>query len=685
MTRSPLALALLALLPCALDAQTPEPGEWDADRALRLVRLAQDRRGEAATDSALLSYQADARGYVYFYLDRRDTGQRNLVKTDQVALEVFWEAPDRVKQRIVGWRDARSLPTNINYHIDHLTVVQENFGDEIRLGDGDEVRGVPHPAAPEAERFYHYRLVDSLTLRLPGATEPVRVYQLQVRPRDPSRPAFVGSVFLERRAGDLVRMDFTFTESSYVDPYLDRISISLDNGLWGGRFWLPNEQRVEIRRRLPVVDLPAGSVIRANMRVFGYRFNEPLPHGTFAGPPVVALPRVIRERFEFEDELFAEIEAEGLSPEMELDEIRRAAAAIVRERALGGVRGLRPTAASASELLRYNRAEGLALGLGAGWEPGIASRVSLRGGYAFGAEHAFGALAARHAGPAGSFEVGGYANAPRGVWPGPAASGLGNTLSALVAAEDFTDLHYASGAAASVGRPLGGGWSLEVAGTAESHRSAREGASFSLSGGEFRPVVPIDEADLYVGGGVTVRRRLAAEVTTGWSLEAVVTGGGTVSGDREGLGVQPRLEVGWRHARGDARLELEGTGALAAGEVLRQHLFLAGGRGTLPGYDFRAFGGDRLVLLEGTGSAPILGPWARARVLGSAGWTDVSSGRSADLAAWGAIPTGGLRVSLGAGLGLFYDIVRIDLARGFGDRSRWEIVLDASPAFWDFL
>ena len=211
-----LVLFLLAsgiLWPLGGSAQTT-PEDWDGERALELVQRAQQRRTEAFSDTGLVNYSADARIYVYFYLDREDTGERTLVKTDQLALEVLWQAPDQVKQRIVGWRDEKSLPTNINYHLDHLTVVQENFGDEIRLGDGDEVRGVPHPAAQGAERFYEYRLTDSLTLRLPGTAEPVRVYELQVRPRDPSLPALVGSVFVDRRAGDIVRMDFTFTAAA---------------------------------------------------------------------------------------------------------------------------------------------------------------------------------------------------------------------------------------------------------------------------------------------------------------------------------------------------------------------------------------------------------------------------------------------------------------------------------------
>src|SRR5687768_3196818 len=155
MKLGPILVAALALLsPAAATAQ--DASAWNDARALELITRAQERRSAAAADTGMVNFQADARLYVYFYLDRPDTGERNLVKTDQLALDVLWAAPNRVKQRIVGWRDEKSLPTNINYHLDHLTVVLENFGDEIRLGDGDEVRNVPHPAAGGSEAVYDY-------------------------------------------------------------------------------------------------------------------------------------------------------------------------------------------------------------------------------------------------------------------------------------------------------------------------------------------------------------------------------------------------------------------------------------------------------------------------------------------------------------------------------------------------
>ena len=148
-----LALGLVGALlgPAAVLAQD-EVG-WDTPRVLELVDRARSIRQSVAVDSVLRSYRSSARGFVYFFLDRNDSDERTLVKTDQVALDVFWRAPGDTRQRIVGLRDEKSLPTNIQYHLDHLTVVQDEFGDRIRLGDGDEVEAVAHPVSVGAERM----------------------------------------------------------------------------------------------------------------------------------------------------------------------------------------------------------------------------------------------------------------------------------------------------------------------------------------------------------------------------------------------------------------------------------------------------------------------------------------------------------------------------------------------------
>jgi hypothetical protein len=668
-------------LPVGAGAQVVAPpiGEgWDGERALELVRRAQSRRSVALEDTALENYSADARAYVYFYLDREDTGDRNLIKTDQVALEVFWQAPDQVKQRIVGWRDERSLPTRIHYHIDHLSVVQENFGDEIQIGDGDEVRGVPHPAAPRSESFYQFQLVDSLTLRLPGAAEPVQVYQVQTRPRDSSRPGIIGSIFIDRRTGDLVRMDFTFTASSYVDPYLDYINISLDNGLWRGRFWLPNEQRVELRRRLPMLDVPAGTIIRANMRVGNYQFNQPLHPATFIGPAIVAVPRSQREEFEFEDEIFAELREQGLGPAMELGEIRRMAAQLAQRRALQRISAVRLSAGRLSDVIRFNRSEGLALGFGGGVTPYPGVELRGRGGYAFEAGHPFGHLLLSIGERRMRLEGSIYGNQPNDLSLTPAASGFGNTLATGFAGRDHTDLYFADGVALSLRSEI----APQLSGSATFRREQQSTPTTQLAagplGGSFRPVIPVDDGSL-LGGQISLRRTVPTGLSRWTSAEIHLDGGSfqqlctddCPATQRFGR-MQAAILTGWRWDLARSELALEGRGGLARGDLPTQQLFHLGGRGTVPGYDFRSFVATRYLLGNATGSAEIHPTWLRARGHAGLGWIQPGSSSV-------------VRPTVGIGIGIIHDVLHVDLHRGIGTGGRWEMIVEANRSFWDFL
>ncbi|HEX2190236.1 MAG TPA: hypothetical protein VHG51_15115 [Longimicrobiaceae bacterium] len=674
MIRPTLLLLAALLLPAAGAAQAPDG--WDGARALELIGRAQQRRAETVADTALASYRADARGYVYFYLDRKDTGDRTLVKTDQVALDVFWKAPAFSKQRIVGLRDEKKLPTNINYHLDHLSVVQDNFGDRIRLGDGDEVRDVLHPAAPGSERFYQFRVADSLSIRLPGAAEPVRVYEVRVRPRDMDQPAFLGSVFVDQRRGDLVRMDFTFTPASYVDRYLDYINISLDNGLWKERFWLPNQQQVEIRRQLPELDFPAGGVIRGTMRVSNYRFNEPVPDEFFRGPKVVAVPKAQREAFAFEQGLYEELREQGIGPDTELAEVRRQAMELARARMLSGLPASRLDVGTASEVLRYDRAEGAVVGAGAVFRPRETLTLRLRGGWAFGAEHPLAEAQAEVA--AGGLDVtaSGYLNRPRDLGVAPVASGVLNTFSSLLAGEDYSDPYYTSGAELTAGRALRPGWTLTGGLRVEEHRSAELASEFSVWG-DFRPVRPVDEGAVLLAS-LGVERGAPADAARSWRLalrtEAATLdpGGRDLAGALAGGGrrwTRAWAEAGWtrRWAPRDALLELDGSAGITGGSVPVQGRFYLGGRGTVPGFDLRSFSDTRFALARATASADLAAPWLRGRLFAAAGQAQ------------------GTHAGVGAGLGIFYDILRVDLARGLGDGGRWELIVETRPEFWSFL
>jgi hypothetical protein len=685
-TRAALALGALAA-PAAAAAQD---GDWNSGRALELIQRAQERRQVALSDTGMVDYQADARGYIYFYLDRRDTGERSLVKTDQVALDVYWKAPNLSKQRIVGLRDERNLPTNIRYHEDHLTVVQDNFGDLIRLGDGDEVADVLHPAAPAGPSAYDYRLADSTTIRLPGAEEPVRVYKVQVRPRDPSRPALVGSVFVDRRSGDIVRMEFTFTPVSYVDEQLDYINVLLENGLYKGRFWLPNRQQVELRRQVPELGLPAGGMIRGTMRISNYRFNQGLDPGLFAGRRVVSVPVAQREAFGFEQPIDAELREAGLSAAGELGDIRAEAAELVGRRLLSGLPGTRIDLSSASGTLRYNRAEGLAIGPGIRFSPRERLSVGIRAGYATAAKHVFGEADVWSGTLPDRAGLGVYANVPRDVGVGPVGSGAMASLTALLAGYDFTDPYYVTGAELRVDRAVGRGWNGALRLRAENHESAAFETDFSLLGGgsHFRPVMPIDEGELY-GATIALRRPVPAEVARGFSFGVSLEGAMTAQASILSGHVRPRMDAGYvTRGSGGSELTVDASAGAAAGDVPRQQLYLLGGRGTVPGYAFRGYGGDQFAMARATYAAELFRPFVRGRVFAAGGWAGQAG--TLDPFQGGVVRppldlrTGGM-FSVGAGVGLLFDIIRIDVARGLGEGGVWEVIVEANPSFWDFL
>ncbi|HEU0015173.1 MAG TPA: hypothetical protein VFQ45_15895 [Longimicrobium sp.] len=699
MRRFAAALAVL-LAPAAAIAPAQaraQDGAWNSPRALELITIAQARRAQTQADTGMVDYQADARGYIYFYLDRRDTGERSLVKTDQVALDVYWKAPNLAKQRIIGLRDEKSLPTNIRYHEDHLTVVQDNFGDLIRLGDGDEVRDVLHPAAPRGPGFYDYRLADSTSIRLAGMAEPVRVYQLEVRPRDASRSAMVGTIFVDRRGGDIVQMRFTFTRPSYVDRHLDYINVLLENALFKGRFWLPNRQQVEIRRQLPELGLPAGGVIRGTMRITNYRFNQDLPVSLFAGRRVVSVPEAQRRAFAFEQALDEEVREAGLEAPPELADVRRQAAELLRNRVLSGLPTTRVDVATATGSLRYNRAEGLVIAPGVRTSPAEGVTLAARAGMALAPRRPVAEVEVWRGALPRRMGLGVFLNQPRDVGGlAPAASGAMNSLSALLAGYDWTEPYRASGAELRMDRPLSERWTSGVRLGVEAQRSATFESDFTLFGGRgnFRPVRPVDEGTM-VAWALDLRRTLPPEVGRGWTLGLRAEGGHLLGGQEDGDDgggrdlsfVRPRLDAGYvqRWPGGNAMLEVSATAGAALGTLPVQGLYLIGGRGTVPGYPFRLRGGDRVAMARATWSAELMRPFFRGRLTAAAGWTGVGSAGEAALARWGA-PTAGQGIyAFGAGLGIFFDILRVDLVRGLSDGGRWELVIEANPSFWDFL
>jgi len=671
----PLAAALVAAR--SLPAQA-----WDSGPARDLVARAVARRAAAGADTTLTSYQARAHGVVFFMsqVGAGLTEPPRLIKADQLEVEVYWRAPDVSKQVIVGWRDGAYLPTDIKYHRDHLAIIPNNFGDRIRLGEGDEVRDVLHPLSPAGLGYYQYALADSVTLTV--GDRMLRVYAVDVRPRASRSAGTVGRLFLERTSADLVRFRFSFTAASYRDREVEDITVVLENALWEERYWLPFRQDVEIRRRVSWLDLPARSIIRGRWEIGDYRFGVAFPRAAEAGPAIGGLRAADDSSYAWSEPL-ADVVAGEARPvtEEDLEAVRLHVAQAVGARALETMARTRLAARSLGDIISVNRAQGLRLGAGGALR--VAPSLVLRSWIGYGTSD--GRVVSRAqltwTNGAWSLEAAGRRDV-RDIGDRPVITPALNSLLAQEAGVDYGDYVLLETAGLTLRRRVGPLTTLALGAAVERSRSVAVAAT--PAAGDYRPNPPLGAGD-YALGRLSLTRFSQAMVGE--------------SGVRGTVEVESGAGEGRRYLRGALRaivaLPLGGSvlqaridGGWASRDLPAYRSFVLGGRGTLPGEPFRAFGGRSLgsILLEWrhTVGVPALrlgtfastgGEMVVAPLLG-VGWAE----RGVAGAPWqrsdGLRPVGGVAVEW------FHRILRLEAAVGLRD-GETQIVVDLSPEWWD--
>ncbi len=657
---------------------------------MELIHRAIDRRRRWAVDSDLTDYRAHARGHIYFLYDLGSNTERHLIKADQLALDLYWRSPNWARQVIVGRRELKVLPTNVRYHLDHLTVVMDNYADLIHMGEGAEVRDVRHPTAVGAVAVYEYRLADSLTLVMPQ--REIRVYRVDVRPEDPTEAAIVGSLYLDRTTADIVKMEFTFTASSYIDDTVDYINVHLENAMWQGQYWLPYRQGIELRREFEVLKFPAGSIIRAELGIRDYEFNTSFPTPAFRVRGVASMPRDSLEAFQFEEGLYDALDPDVALTSPSLKEIRDEATRIVSERYLRTVQPMRFAVPGASSVFRYRRAEGLYLGPGIHFGLPRGGDFLVMGGYAVGAKRV--ELEGRVRVPLpGSLEIGilGYYQRVEDTSAWPASSGAVATLAALAEGDDFREPYWYSGGRLFFNWPL-----LASRGRALVAWESWEAASLEAEElfATYRPVRQLDEGEVVRLELGLDRPPVAAVGEVGgasWSVR-VDAASPTVGGDFEYVHATLDAQQFWPSLVARVGLRLSGAvGGVGGSRIPAQRLFPTGGRGSVRGYAFHKYVGNLYATLGMELSRQIHYPYISGILFADAGWAGIEGeSAGAAVARWNRVgaqagATDGAIVGVGAGVALFFDIIHLDIARGVSGGGEWEFIFRVRREFWPWL
>ncbi len=677
---------------------------WNDPRTLAVVRTAIQHRTDQLADTGLVDYQATAHGYLTF-LVQLGSGfptPPKIVRTDQLALQVYWRSPNLSKQRIIGRRDTTLLPTDILYHRDHLGIVQNNFPNIIRLGEGDEVRDVPHPLSPGGMALYDYAIADSLRITIPGQT--FDVYEVKVRPKDATKPAVVGAIYLDRHSGQVVRMAFSFTRAALLDPSLEDISIVLENGLIDGRYWLPRHQEIEIRRTGTWFSYPVRGIIRGRWEVSDYKINEFIPPQTFAGLEYEqAAPTTLKE-YPWHGNILDSLPPDvAVTTDADVRRVQAEARDLVREQMLRRAERTRLSARGLSDFASVNRVQGLALGFGV--DQHLAGGLSLAVHPQYGIDDARwrGSVALDWRNATGS-TLRLYGKHVLGeARDEPERSRIVNSLAAQEFGSDATEPYDLRAAGLNLTTPAAGvRWTIDVA--REEQRAVAVHARPAL--GHFAPTIA---AVRYTPLHLSLVASREVPVTWGplhatasvrldqWHQSAAqscaVAGCPLAPRDTRRASVVADLSA----ALGPLGLVSHTDAAAADGAgspVAPQQLVYFGGPVTAPGYPLHGLVGTRGVSqrVEVHVRVPFhsfsLGSFGRSPANATlAPYFNVAALDPAPdpFGPGVAVPPGRVFPSVGVGLIGFFDLVRLDVAHGLRSSGRWTFSIDVARGFWSIL
>ena len=668
--------------------------QWNDARSRALVEQATTRRAQQLADTGLRDYKAVAHGYVTFLAQVGEglAEPPKVVKADELVNEVYWRAPNLSKQRILGRRDTLLLPTDIAYHRDHLGIVQNNFPAIIRLGEGDEVRDVPHPLSTTGLAAYDFAITDSLPLNLPGRT--IVLYEVKVRPKDDRQPRIIGAVYIDRDDAQVVRMAFNFTRAAFLDAALEDLFVIIENSLVNGRFWLPRQQQIEIRRGGTWLDYPIRGIIRGRWVIGDYAVNVGLPPAMFTGPEIVLAPKAERDTLRFGGRILDSLPPDvRVVTDVEVRRVQEEARALVRAQALRRPQGLRVAALGLSDFARFDRAEGFAFGGGLASRFGRGYGLELRGRYGIDDREGKGSGAVSWRSPSWGVRVFGLRDF-RDAGDVNERSRLINSIAAQEFGSDYTDPYGVQ--AVGLGLEAMGvkGFRLQLDGSLERQRPLAVRATPAT--GRFTPILPATPLR-------AVRASLTAERPTALSVlgtELRLSGelrATRISTDDASFPV-PTSTVGRAYASltverpfASGRLVLFTAGGAvgASGPIPAQEWLYFGGPVSAPGYAFHELATVAGVTQRVEWRVPIPAPSFSLGRFGRAPGQATFAPFVQATYARHAVETDvahppGVYPSVGVAMQPFFDLVRLEVGKGLRNGT-WQFNVDLSRDFWGIL
>jgi hypothetical protein len=389
----------------------------------------------------------------------------------------YWQQGDTLREIVTQRRQTANVPSAFNF----ASVGQIlNFAqDEIRFF-GYAFVG---PTALDALDYYDYTLLRTMN------SYGQEIYEIRMSPRTRTVPLFQGTIMIAGGSYALMGVDVT-PNAAFRIPFVTSLHLRYRQqfGLYESTFWMPADIRIEGDVSIGIVGihLPAIGFTQTSV-ISDYAINAAIPDTIFRKPRLVVDSSAVR----FDSTYWAANAVLPMSPleqrayktldsTQTLDvQFRPSGAAITLGEGTGGIAG---TILSHADIF-FNRVEGLHLG----------ARIAL--------DSLFSSVAA-HAGLSYGFSDrrGKYILGAMFFTEGRRTFGLGaevyrrddhrpdegyydplfNSLTALLAKNDYQDYHRVEGGRASVLYSPSPRLSAELSYVAETHRFAPQTTDFSI-------------------------------------------------------------------------------------------------------------------------------------------------------------------------------------------------------------
>ena len=696
--------------------QTPAPYANEATRLL----IGEAMVRHATQDSLVNDYRATIRYRMSFALGRRRWGRAMTLAAEEQQGTVHWQRPNDLRLDILGRRSkSRREDFNISSDFSRPWFVPRGLGDSVRFfGNDFPERAALHPLAQDGPDWYRYELEDSVSFANPELGR-VLLYRLSIVPRRNGPSLIAGSMYLDARTKDVVRLTFRYVGTAlWVDgddedlgrdssklrranAFINRIlsvNADLEYSLQDGKYWMPYRQLLAGQARIPLVsdvvvpfelittfddysintgepvvfeiELPDSGGVSAEPEVevegntttyTARRYADRWDGGRFE---VYRSPRDSLENYAgWTDSLDLDLAPEDDQRIRELSsdlaQLSEGLSSELTGRRLHGINYER-----FADIVRYNRVQGLSFGFGYQLRAPLdftvvqgTARVGISDG------RLTGRLSVVRDAPGGTFTLSGYREV-REVEPFTRNFAIGNSINALFVAHDNADYYLGEGAGLTFERALDRGIDLTLVGRFERQSTVAAEAESELNdliGGSGRfPLNPDVREGSYFGAAVRLDGQRGF---TGWSL----TGDG-LAGEGESV-VRVFGEVRQRigHKRG---VSISVKTGIASSDALPQALFRAGGLQTVRGYDYGTLRGQAfwsvqadLALSQSWGFRPVI-------------FLDAGqASRPGDL--FDQEPL----VGAGVGASLLRGLIRFDLSyplTGPHDKLRFDIVFSAA-------